>query len=154
MTDPLSRVPIVSNISDAVYEGLLDPTYEDIVTTDVKSQNPSGYVDPITPEQRELLYEDPWAWKSALIVMKESVEMTLTSVHSRIATLKLHIYIADFDTSYTATFWEQGEQVIKDFDEMITDLASERNRRVNSVRFLHAVEAKILETKAAIRALS
>lgn len=155
MTDPLSRVPIITYATDdIVYDNLFDQSFEEIVVTDVKSQNQNNQKNSITDEERARLYADPWAWKDELISMKESVEMTLTSFASKIAALQLHVSLADWDEEYTASFWEQGTRVNKTFSEIVKDLTTERNRRVNSIRFLHAVESKVLEAKAAIRELS
>ncbi len=148
--DPLSRVVSATPLPvDEVYDVLfVEDALNDIVTNDVKHQN-----DPdkgITEAQRAILNDDPWAWRDELIKIMQNVEMSLTSAGTRICNLSSYISALQGDFEFEIETAE-GD---KDLPTLLKSLEEARNRRVGSVRFLHALESKLIEAKAAVRAAS
>jgi hypothetical protein len=150
MNDPLTRVVDATALpASEVYDVLsVDYNLTDIVTQDVKHQN-----DPdkgINEDQRQILYEDPWAWRDELIKIMQNVEMSLTSAGTRISNLSSYINALQGDFEFEI-ITEEGP---RDLPTLLLSQAEARNRRVGSVRFLHALESKLIEAKAVVRSLS
>jgi hypothetical protein len=116
---------------------LIVTSFSDIVAADVKSQ--SGSSPEIVDEEKQVLLADPHEWKGEIVRLKNSVEMRLTSLRKKIQDINEHILYADENISD------------QEFTRLHKELSSERTNRVNSIRFLHALESKLIEVNSIIR---
>jgi len=146
----MDRVVQTLTPTDEVYDNFVEEPLADIVVEDVKLQN-IEHKD-ISQAKRDRLYADPWAWKDELVALKQSAEMNLTSIKTKIYVYQLHLSFAQDDPEYYMVVSHPDyEDEYLYCAEIAAELENSRNRRVGSVRFLHALETKLIEAKAAIR---
>jgi hypothetical protein len=140
MTDTLSRVitstaPIISDPS------IDEAAFNNLVESDARLDVRSGYLSDdqvkLFTENRSVLSQNPRMWKNELIKIKQNVEMTLTSLRQKIAhTNELLLEQGNDADNYIITY--------KKLDAL-------RVRRINTVRFLHALESRFIDVNNLLR---
>ena len=157
MNEILQRVSadaLGSSVTDEVYDALIGVSLADVVTADVKSQN--GQTSNVSEAERQLLESDPKAWKGEIVRLKESVEMRLTSARRKLQSLEDSVVTLTESVTYADENMDEEEyQELK--EKLVvaqTERSAERTRRVNSIRFLHALEQRLIDVNSLIRELS
>ncbi len=116
-------------------------TFSSIVEKDARTDNRSSKMSDkdynIFQSNRQILLSDPRLWKDELVRIKQNVEMTLTSLKEKMS--RLRNIIAD---EFSAT--EKVFDAKKELSEL-------RVKRVNTIRFMHAIETRLLEVNSVLR---
>jgi hypothetical protein len=116
-------------------------SFSSIVEKDARTDNRSSKMSDkdynVFHSNRQILLSDPRLWKDELVRIKQNVEMTLTSLKEKMS--RLRTIISDENAAY-----EKVLNAKKELSEL-------RVKRVNTIRFMHAIETRLLEVNSVLR---
>lgn len=145
IADSLSNHSVFEDYSEEdnnLIDDLIDiQNFSSIVEKDARTDNRSSrfsYADKqLFESNRQILLSNPRLWKDELVRIKQNVEMTLTSLKEKMS--RLRSTISESDSASNQAFNAKKE------------LAELRVKRVNTIRFMHAVETRLLEVNSVLR---
>lgn len=116
-------------------------SFSSIVEKDARTDNRSSKMSDkdynVFHSNRQILLSDPRLWKDELVRIKQNVEMTLTSLKEKMS--RLRTVISDEQAASDKVFNAKKE------------LSELRVKRVNTIRFMHAIETRLLEVNSVLR---